>query len=216
MKNKNLKFLSLIRLFLVAGIAVTISASCESLRESPAGERLLLAPGEGRETPPSVLVDDEAASGIVEYLPVEELQAQYGTGPENPFVAPRALLTPLEIMAFRFTFTDMEPGTIIEVTDTEFRFAGQSDTPIPQNTLIRFWNNQETTDELRATEVTQRDALIRREVYEGDVRAGDEPVSGMLIYLGRYADFGPAELRFPIVDSEGNEVTYLSVEFELD
>ena len=208
----------LIKRFLTAFVvlAALTLVSCQTVRESPAGRRLMDRPGEFREAVPVVMVDDQGVGGLVEYLPPDELLEMYGRGPENPFVAPRAVLTPIEFVVFRITFTSLEAATSIDIRDTEFRFSGNTETPAPPNTLIRFWENHEDNKELRGHERSRRDNLIRSELFGHDVQAGDEPVSGLLVFIGRFADYGPAELRIPLIDDDGRMIEQVVVEMELD
>jgi hypothetical protein len=191
-------------------------ASCQSVRESPAGRRLIQEPGEFREAPPAVMVDELGVGGIVEYMHPDQLQVEHKTTYPNPFIAPRFILTPIEFLVFRVTFTSLDSGTIIQVNETELRFAGQTDEPAPASTLERFWVNHESNNDLLAHERSQRGALIRSELLAFDVQAGDEPVSGYLVYMGRYPDYGELELRFPIVDRDGRVTDRIVVEMELE
>lgn len=190
--------------------------SCQSNPRSNVARNLTQSPGEFREQAPAAMVDQQGVGGIVEYLPPSMLIDEYGRGPTNPFVAPQAMILPLEFVVFRVTVTDMEPGIVISTEETELRFGGSSEFASPQNTIIRFWQTQDSNAELKAHQKSQRDNLVRTQLLGADIRSGDEPVSGLLVFMGRFPDYGDLQLRLPIVNEDFRPIDYITVEMTLD
>ncbi len=195
---------------------LVVTLSCQSTPRSSTARNLTQSPGEFREQAPAVLVDQHGVSGIVEYMPPSILNEEFGTGATNPFVAPMALISPLEFVVLRVTITDMEGGIVISSQDAELRFGGSAEKASPPDTVRRFWQTQDSNNELKAHEKSHRDNLVRTEMLGADIRSGDEPVSGFLVFMGRFPDYGELELRLPIVDEDFRPIEYLTAEMELD
>jgi hypothetical protein len=199
---------------LLAG--VFILAGCQSTPSNSPVRRFTERPGEFREEVAPAMVDQHGVSGIVEFVPPEKLIEEYGKGYENPFVAPIAILSPLEFMVFRVTITDMEPDLVLSPHDTELRFGGRTEKASPPSTLERFWEVHDSNAELRASERTRRRNLIYNETHGFDIHSGDEPVSGLVVFMGRFVDYGPVEVRVPIIDPEENRIIeYVTAPLEL-
>ncbi len=195
---------------------ISILAGCQSTPSNSPVRRVTERPGEFREEVAPALVDEHGVSGIVEFVPPEKLIEEYGDGYENPFVAPMAIVSPLEFMVFRITITDMEPDIVLNPHNTELRFGGRTEKASPPSTLERFWEVHDSNAELRASERTRRKNLIISEMHGFDIHSGDEPVSGLVIFMGRFVDYGPVEVRVPIIDPNSDRIVeYVVAELEL-
>ena len=173
----------------IGAILVAVVSGCTTLGDT----RQQIEPAE---------LSNEAIVISARYLPRSERWERWGREP-NPFIAPRLILTPTELVVFDVFLENLRDGYAIALDQISLEFGGESSALQYPSSLRIFWSTHEVEDQLTGYDERQFfEAIDRDMVTRGEQNGLRESALGLMVFRGRFPEEGIARIVVPTINLE--------------
>lgn len=200
-KGNHMRIIHLIKIILIITI-VFLFASCST-------ERFIVRSRD-------IEIQKQTMNGItlsVKFLNEDDLVERFGRV-NNPFIAPLSALGFSRMMVFEALVENnskntADPVTIImPLNKIEIQFGGKNKNPVNRFHLYEFWKNRiykdDTYKKWNSSKINQ---LIKKTVLPNTVISKPQSdTNGLLLFMGRFPNYGTADVYIPIFTEDGNQL----------
>ena len=167
-------------------------------------------------------IQKQTMNGItlsVKFLNEDDLVERFGRV-NNPFIAPPSALGLNRMMVFEALVENNLKNTadpdaiaaivtiIIPLNKIEIQFGGKNKNPVNRFHLYEFWKNRiykdDTYKKWNSSKINQ---LIKKTVLPNTVISKPQSdTAGLLVFMGRFPNYGTADVYIPIFTEDGNQL----------
>lgn len=197
------------RFLLIISMMVTIIVSLSSCATKKSIQRI--------PNPQEISKTQARVQVTLNYLSEEQKRLKYGRE-NNPFLSPvSALRTGLLVFEFRIKAqSTAQTETYRVILNTiELQFGKITTHPLNRFQLLNFWEPRLKQEEYRRWNSSILKKIIKENVLPNElVITSEKSQTGLLVFQGRFPDYGSATIYVPIYNSKNKEITRFIFIFE--